>query len=559
MQEHKDLPEIPDVRLPDPTSPAYRRTGMLLAGLAGALTMCCVILLGAGLALGAINISGAGQPRGIAGIGLPPPTANPLRGVDLTRGSPSVTATPGGDPSTPDATRLSATAQPPEATVVPVAPEQGAPGTLPQPAPEATPADAAGPTAVPTATPAPTVLAVREPTPAPTDAPIVNVSRELTEKQLRVFDAFWDAVNTTYLYPDFRGVDWAATRTEARARIAQGMDDPAFYAFLDGLAERLGDDHSHYLSPQEAREEDQEYNGTFEFVGVGIITEANLDRKHIAILQVLADSPAARAGLKAHDHILEVDGQPIIDAEGNVNSNRFRGTPGSQVTALVRSPGGEPRAITMTRATINSKERVEYRLLEAGGKRYGYVLIPTLFEEDIDERVTSALRALGSRGALDGLIVDMRINGGGALNVLQPTLGLFMRGEAGRLVGRKGSRQTIGVRAVNVSNSQRLPLAVLIGPSTESYAEVFAGVLQSKGRAKLIGLESAGNIETLRAHEFEDGSRLWLAEEGFRLTDGSSWEGKGLVPDVRVPARWDEFDTDNDPVIAAAIKTLAEN
>jgi C-terminal peptidase prc len=551
MQEHKDLPEIPDVKLPDPTSPAYRRTGMLLAGLAGALTMCCVILLGAGLALGAINISGAGQPRGIAGIDLPPPTADLLRGVDLTRGSPSVTATPEIESSAPIATDPPASAEP---TPQPAATEDSTAQTPQKPAPEPTVAEAIPPTSPPTLPPA-TVVAVRE----PTAAPIVNVSRELTEKQLRVFDSFWDAVNTTYLYPDFRGVDWEATKVEARARIAQGMDDPAFYSFLDGLVERLGDDHSHYLSPREAREEDQEYNGTFEFVGVGIITEANLEKKHISILQVLAESPAARAGLKAHDHVLEVDGQPIIDAEGNVNSNRFRGTPGSQVTALVRSPGGEPRAITMTRATINSKERVEYRLLEAGGKRYGYVLIPTLFEEDIDERVTSALRALASRGALDGLIVDMRINGGGALNVLQPTLGLFMRGEAGRLVGRGGSRQLIGVRAVNVNNSQRLPLAILIGPSTESYAEVFAGVLQANGRAKLIGLESAGNIETLRAHEFEDGSRLWLAEEGFRLPDGSSWEGKGLVPDVRVAARWDEFDADNDPVIAAAVKTLLGN
>jgi carboxyl-terminal processing protease len=551
MQDPKDrLPEIPDVKLPDPTSPAYRRTGMLLAGLAGALTMCCVILLGAGLALGAINISGAGQPRGIAGVNLPPPTADPLRGADLTRGAPSVTATPEIDMSAPVATDPTAPAEP----VTPVEP-------TPLNAPEATP-EAPAPTPVPEATPTTppaTVVAVREPTAAPTAAPIVNVPRDVTETQLRIFDAFWETINTAYLYPDFQGVDWAATKVEARARIAQGMDETAFYGFLDDLVERLGDDHSHYLSPKGARDEDQEYNGTFEFVGVGIITEANMDKGHISILQVLADSPASRAGLKAHDHILEIDGQPIIDAEGNVTSGRFRGTPGSQVTALVRSPGGEPRAITMTRATINSKERVEYRLLEAGGKRYGYVLIPTLFEEDIDERVASALRALGSRGALDGLIVDMRINGGGALNVLEPTLGLFTRGEAGRLVGRKGSRQAIGVRAVNIVNSQRLPLAVLIGPSTESYAEVFAGVLQAKGRAKLIGLESAGNIETLRAHEFEDGSRLWLAEEGFRLPDGSSWEGKGLVPDVRVTARWDEFDTENDPVIAAAIKTLAEN
>ena len=152
----------------------------------------------------------------------------------------------------------------------------------------------------------------------------------------------------------------------------------------------------------------------------------------------------------------------------------------------------------------------------------------------------------------------MRINGGGALDVLRPSLGFFTRGDIGRLVNRRGSRLTIAIRAENVGLSQRLPLAVLIGPATESYAEVFAGALQAKGRAKLLGQNTAGNIETLRAHEFEDGSRLWLAEESFKLTNGNSWEGAGLAPDITIAAGWDEHTADNDPVIVAAMQVLSE-
>jgi carboxyl-terminal processing protease len=63
----------------------------------------------------------------------------------------------------------------------------------------------------------------------------------------------------------------------------------------------------------------------------------------------------------------------------------------------------------------------------------------------------------------------------------------------------------------------------------------------------------------LRPREFEDGSRLWLAEEGFKLTDGRSWEGKGLSPDIVINTPWDEHTEENDPAIAAAVQELIKN
>jgi C-terminal processing protease CtpA/Prc len=100
-------------------------------------------------------------------------------------------------------------------------------------------------------------------------------------------------------------------------------------------------------------------------------------------------------------------------------------------------------------------------------------------------------------------------------------------------------------------------MVVLIGHGTESFAEVMAGALQHVGRAQLIGQNTAGNIETLLSHEFEDGSRLWLAQETFRLPDGTNWEGVGVTPDIRIDKGWDEYTAENDPVIAEAVKQLS--
>lgn len=521
--DNKDIPEIPDIHVPDPAAPERKRAGFLIAAAAGVVVLCCVATAGAGLALGAITLNGSAASRG---MGTPAAEAQPLTPTGasildkaLESLAPSMTATPG---------------------PTPLGGGEAAPAT--DPATAATPAPEAGPTQ----------------TSEPTAPPITEVPRETTDRQLRVFSEFWQIVDDNYVYEDFNGMDWAGMRGDVEARIQQGMTDEAFYSYLGEWIVKLKDDHSFYLSPEEAREEDQEYNGTLEYAGVGIITELSEKKGYIVVLQVLEGGPAEQAGIRAHDAILQIDGQPSINEKGESQSSRLRGEPGTTVSVLVRSPGGEPRAVTLTRAQINAKERVEFRVIDSDGKRFGYVLIPTLFEEDIDERVRAALKELQQDGPLDGLIIDLRINGGGALDVLRPTLGFFTRGEIGRLVNRRGSRLAITVRAENAGQSQRLPLAVLIGPATESYAEVMAGALQAKGRAKLIGQNTAGNIETLRAREFEDGSRLWLAEESFKLSNGNSWEGVGLAPDITVAATWDEHTAENDPVIAQAVAVLSE-
>jgi C-terminal processing protease CtpA/Prc len=101
-------------------------------------------------------------------------------------------------------------------------------------------------------------------------------------------------------------------------------------------------------------------------------------------------------------------------------------------------------------------------------------------------------------------------------------------------------------------------LVVLAGPETVSFGEVFTGVLQDSGRAKVVGGTTAGNLETLDGTKFDDGSRLWLVSEAFAPVglEPGAWEGKGVVPDVSVPTRWDLFTEANDPALARAIALL---
>lgn len=428
----------------------------------------------------------------------------------------------------------------------------------------ATPAPTPSPTAAP-AQPFPTPTApapTAQPTttrPGPTPSPAIPNPASTpdpegdAQRQLRVFQRLWTIVNTRYIYTDFNGVDWQRARTDTEGAIKAGMSDGRFYETMSDLIVSLGDDHSSFLSPQEAEAEDKEFAGQEEYVGVGIRWELNPDKGYTYVLQTFPGSPADLAGVRAHDHILAVNGIPTIK-DGMPNMANVRGPAGTTVTLTLRAPGGSPRDVAIVRGTVLSAPRVESRLIPiTGTKRIGYILVPTFFEDDIGNRVRDALRGLMKDGNLDGLILDMRINGGGAYSILATNLGFFTSGRMGQLVNRIARPQALNVVAERVGNSQTAPLVVLVGRSTASYAEVFSGALQARKRAVLIGGPTAGNIETLRRYDFEDGSAVWIAEQTFQLPDGSGWEGKGLTPDVVVTAEWDEFTADSDPSVRAAL------
>lgn len=418
-------------------------------------------------------------------------------------------------------------------------------------------APSASATPAPTRTTAPRATAsAPAPTPTPKTAATPAASSADTTLQLQVFRQLWDAVNTSYVYTDFNGLDWDGVREKEEARIRAGLTITSFYNDMRGTVESLNDNHSAFLSPDEVQAEDAEYAGQEAFVGVGIRWDVNKDKGYVFVLQTMANSPAEKGGVMAHDHILKINGDPVLDGD-QLHMDRARGVSGTPVTLTLQAPGGQPRDVVLIRGDVSGAARVEYRVISDAGRKYGYILIPTLFEQTIGQKVREALRAL-NKTPLDGIIIDMRINGGGAYPILTETLGFFTSGTVGRLVDRSARPQDVNVRAERIGKSQTLPLVVLMGPSTESYAEVFSGALQFKGRATLIGSESAGNIETLRLHEFKDGSAAWLAEEAFRLPNGQGWEGKGLTPDVRVDKNWDEFTEQNDPALAAAVAYLKD-
>lgn len=407
----------------------------------------------------------------------------------------------------------------------------------------------------PSPTPLPSQTATPSPSPTapPTETPTVVATP--SPLQVQVFEEIWQTVAEEYLYQDFNGLDWDEIHREYLERIEAGLTDEAFYQAMDEMISRLGDEHSYVQDPQEVLEEEAEFAGKNDYVGIGVLISAVPERRRAVIIVVFPGSPAEEAGLKSRDSILAVDGEPILDEEGFLR-DIVRGPEGTRIVLTLQTPGQEPRQVTLTRRRISGPLPIPYQVLESrAGQRIGYVLLVSFNDTTVDEQVKEALEAMSAKGRLDGLILDNRQNSGGVDTVLRNTLAYFTQGTLGYFVSRNEERP-LQVKGDDVQGSQQVPLVVLIGEGTVSYGEVFAGILKDVGRAYLIGQTTEGNVETLWGYDFEDGSRLWLAHESFRPYNHpeDDWEENGIQPDQSVLAHWDEATLEDDPLVDAALE-----
>jgi len=394
----------------------------------------------------------------------------------------------------------------------------------------------------------PPATTVAQPTPSLETNPSIS-----KDEQQRVFDELASKINEVYLYPDFNGVDWPGIVAGYRAKVEGGLDTEAFYTEMENLVLELGDEHSHFESPVQVAASEAELSGAINYVGIGVLVKPELEKSRLTILSVFPDSSAEHGGLKQHDSLLAVDGVPLVENDKSYPL-RVRGPECSAVVVTVQSPGEAPRDITFVRYHITASLPIDARLAPTSdGSRIGYIFLPTFFDETIPGQVRQALEDFGP---LDGLILDNRMNGGGSSIVVEPMLSYFTSGTLGQFVSRETSR-TLEVAADPINNSQTVPIVILVGEDTVSFGEIFSGALQDTGRAQIVGQTTLGNVETLHGFTFDDGSRVWIAQERFDpLVSHADWEKDGIQPDVEAYADWDTFTFENDPSVAAAVQLL---
>ncbi|NWG34280.1 MAG: PDZ domain-containing protein [Chloroflexi bacterium] len=371
----------------------------------------------------------------------------------------------------------------------------------------------------------------------------------LQEHHAQTLEALWTILQENYIYYDTANVDWTALKGKYQAEIQRGLTAEEFDQLLRRLEDDLPESSLLYQSRRERVETDITDNSTYEGIGAFVGFDPN-PQPHIILLAIIDGSPAEKAGLKAHESILAIDGKPVLLEEGINAVQRVRGPAGSTVTLTVQAPGGAKREVEVQRGRLTANVR-----LEAGqivGTSYGYLLFPPVPYDNLLNDVVAAMETLTTNQKLEGLILDLRIAGSSGSFPLDTLYSLFHNGELGEFYNRT-DEQMIEIPGENVFDSQNVPLVVLVGKHTQGFPEILAGSLQMHERAVIIGEPTTGAVETSTVFLLPDGSRVYIETTSFILPNGREIGITGILPDIPIETGWDEILPGKDPSLDAAI------
>lgn len=372
------------------------------------------------------------------------------------------------------------------------------------------------------------------------------------EHQKRTFDALWKNLQDSYIHYETANTDWQSLQADSLSRIDSGLTHDEFVALLDELETKLPAESFVYQSRAERIDIDLADTATYDGIGAFVGFQED-DVPHVVVLAVIEGSPAEQAGLKAHDSIFSIDGNPILLEEGLAVVERIRGPAGSSVMLDVQSPGKPKRTVDVERARLTSTGELE--AFNVVGTDYGYLLFPPIGYNGLDQDVFGALQNLTSNRKLEGLILDLRVANSSRGWPLEVLFTMFHDGEIGELYNRDQT-QPLQVQGQDFFSSQTVPLVILVGENTTGSPEIFAASLQMHERAVIVGSQTSGQVETSSTFHLPDGSRMFVQSTSFRLPNGDEIGNNGITPDFLVEAGWDEIQPTDDPVLERALFVL---
>ncbi len=383
-------------------------------------------------------------------------------------------------------------------------------------------------------------------TPIPIDLP------PRTQAYLRDYDAAVNALKAFYLKEDAVGKDWLAVAAKNREKITAGVEDAEFVQLLSDTITALKDEDVALLPPEQPIAATAPTTATYSGIGVVVgLPEEGKDR--ILALYVYPDSPADRAGVKAHDSIIKIDGDAVTFAEGGQVVAKLRGDSGSKVVLTVRTPGEAERDVTVTRRPVRPNSPITYNIIP--DTNIGYVAPDPMNLRDMKVDTANALRALLNESEIAGLVLDLRVVRGPDFPI-NDMLGLFVNGQVAN-VQRRAVKNKLEITGKSIAGSQDVPMVILVSHQTIGQVEAFAGILQSLGRARLVGEPTKGKVAVLNTVSLPNiGARLQIPSGEYLSLKDASWYQKGVQPDKATAKSWEEVTSEDDAQLDQAVDLL---
>jgi carboxyl-terminal processing protease len=305
---------------------------------------------------------------------------------------------------------------------------------------------------------------------------------------------------------------------------------------INGMIKTL-DPHSAFMTPDVYKGLEEETQG--HFGGIGI--EITLVKDVLTVVSPIEDTPAYKAGVKAGDQIIKIDGKTTKDISMMEAVKKLRGKKGTKVTITITREGTiKPRNIVLTRAEIQVQS-VKAKIFD---NNIGYIRISSFNEKTAADLRKALTDVKAKSNPLHGLVLDLRNDPGGLLNQAIEVSDMFLR--SGIIVSTRGRMKSMETKMQARDDGTRevtVPMVVLVNEGTASAAEIVAGALQDNGRALIVGTQTFGKASVQTVIRLEDGSALKLTTARYYTPKGRSIQAEGIKPDLIVKLKKPLTDT----------------
>lgn len=332
--------------------------------------------------------------------------------------------------------------------------------------------------------------------------------------------------------------------------VEQPVDDETLMrGAISGMLESLGDPHTSYLDPELQERFQAVLNGE-EYEGIGAWVDSG--GEYLTIISPMPGSPAEEAGLQSGDQIIAIDGEDMTGIDPELARQRVLGPEGSTVVLTIRREGvEEPFDVSVKRASI-LVPTVEGRMLEDENIAYLHLFT---FGASTDRDMRQALKDL-MRNNPDGLILDLRNNGGGYLDTAISVVSEFI--DQGIVMYEEHADGSLEeFKASRGGLATEIPLIVLVNEGSASASEIVAGAIQDLDRGDLVGMTTfgKGSVQSV-TNLVNDQGQIRITTARWLTPDKRQINGVGLEPKYIVEFSAEDLEANRDPQLEKAIELL---
>jgi carboxyl-terminal processing protease len=344
-------------------------------------------------------------------------------------------------------------------------------------------------------------------------------------------------------------------------RMALNKSEDVFFNFVNTFT-TLYDPHTQYFSPQDA--ENFNINMSLSLEGIG--AALTIEDDYVKVASIVAGGPAEKAGqLKPGDRIVSVGQgkkgalEDIISVRLDDAVKKIRGKKNTAVRLEVipsDSKNGSSKIYTIIRDTVKLEDQEArsevIEITQADTKKkynVGVIAIPTFYmdfkqalsgNKNYKSTTRDVKKLIGklTKDGIDGLIIDLRKNSGGALQEVNELVGLFVGREPSVQVRYIDAKQNMKVEVYGDTESTIVydgPLLVMVDRASASASEIFAGAMQDHGRAIIVGSQTFGKGTVQAIQSLTKGQIKYTSAKFYRIT-GKSTQNKGVMPDIAFPS-----------------------